>query len=62
MHLKDYIEFFEKMVWLVGFGVTACETLRVEISEKLLCKQKMPKSCIFKDWHLANCSSEINNP
>ena len=28
---EDIIEYFLKMVWLIGFGVTFCEILRVEI-------------------------------
>ena len=29
--LKDLIELFHKMVWLIGFGVTVCEIFRVKI-------------------------------
>ena len=29
---------------------------------KLLSEQKIPKPFIFKGWHLANGSSESNNP
>ena len=39
MQLKD-LEFFQKMVWLIGFGVTVREVSRVEISKKLLSQQK----------------------
>ena len=59
---KGLIEFFHKIVWLIGFGVTVRKILRIEISKKLLRHQKSPKSCIFKGWHLANGSSEPNNP
>ena len=34
----------------------------VEISEKLLSQQKTLKSFLFIGWHLANYSSEWNNP
>ena len=30
MRLKDLIEFFQKIVWLIGFGVTVREILRAE--------------------------------
>ena len=30
MHLKELIEFFQKIVWLIGFGVTVREILRIE--------------------------------
>ena len=32
-HLKDLIEVFQKLVWLIDFGVTVSEILRIEISE-----------------------------
>ena len=35
------------MLWLIGFGVSVREMMRVEIS-KLLSQQKIPKFCIFK--------------
>ena len=31
------------MVWLIGFGVTVPEILRVEISQKMLSQQKITK-------------------
>ena len=31
MHLKGLFEFFQKMVWFIGFGVTVCEISKVEI-------------------------------
>ena len=31
VHLKDLLEFFQKMAWLIGLGVTVCEISRVEI-------------------------------
>ena len=39
---------FQKMLWLIGFGVTADEILRVDLSEKLMSVQKIPKSFYFK--------------
>ena len=36
--------------------------MRVEILEKLLSQQKIPKFCIFKGLHLANNGWEPNNP
>ena len=45
-------QIFHKMVWSMGFGVTICEILRVEISEKLLSQQKIPNSCISNGWWL----------
>ena len=64
VHLKNITVSF--MECIIGFGVTVREILRVETSEKLLSlqkkKKKKPKSCIFKGWHLANGSSEPNNP
>ena len=41
IRLKDLLECFQKMVWLIGSGVTVCEILRAEISEKLLIQQKI---------------------
>ena len=35
MYLKDLLEFFQKMVRLVGFRVTVCEISRVEIQKPL---------------------------
>ena len=62
MHLKDPLESFQKRGRLVGFSVTVCEIMRVEILEKLLSQQKIPKFCIFKGLHLANNGWEPNNP
>ena len=52
------------MVWLIGFGATLRDILRVKISKKLLGQQKKKKtkSCIFKGSHCVNGSSEPNNP
>ena len=36
------------MLWLIGFGVTADEILRVDLSEILMSVQKIPKSFYFK--------------
>ena len=30
---KDLFEFFQKIVWFIGFGVTVCEIPTVEISK-----------------------------
>ena len=38
MQLVDRTESFQKMVCLIGSGVTVCEILRVEIPE-LLCQE-----------------------
>ena len=40
VRLKDLIDFFPKMVCLIGFGVTIREIFRVEISKKLLSQKK----------------------
>ena len=53
VHLKDLIEFFQKMIGFIGLRVIVREILRVKISEKLFSQQKIPKSCIFKGCHLA---------
>ena len=50
------------MVWLLGFGLTVWEILRVEISKIMLSQQRNKKSCIFKCWHLGNCSLKLHNP
>ena len=34
MQPKDLIEFFQKMLWLIGFNVTVCRILRLKISKK----------------------------
>ena len=39
VHLKDLIEFFQKMALLIG-SVTVRSILRVEISKKLLSQQR----------------------
>ena len=44
----------------VALELTVCEILRTE-SNSRVCK-KILKLCIFKGWHLANGSSESNNP
>ena len=63
VRLKDLIEFFPKMVWLIGFGVTVREIFRVEISKKLLSQKKeIQKPFLFKSWHLANGSRKSSNP
>ena len=31
---EKFIEFFQKMVWLINFGFTVHEVLRLEISKK----------------------------
>ena len=61
MNLNNLFEFFQKMVWLISFGVTIYEVLRVEISKKP-CWISKKITCIFKGWHLANRSSKSNNP
>ena len=43
MHLKDLIDFFHNMVWVIGFRVSIHEILRVETSEKLMSQQKVLK-------------------
>ena len=40
-HQKDLFAFFQKIVWLIGFGVTVCELSRVQNTEKLLSQQKI---------------------
>ena len=40
VYLKDLIDFIQKLVWLISFGVTIREISRVEIYKKLLCQQK----------------------
>ena len=54
VNLKDLFYFFQKMLWLMSFGITVHEILRVEIKKKI--------TCILKGWYLANGSSESNNP
>ena len=44
MYLKDLLEFFQKMVRLVGFRVTVCEISRVEIQKTA----KSAKPCIVE--------------
>ena len=45
------------MLWFIGLQVTIRELWRIEIYMKeTQVKNKLPKSCIFKDWHLANGS------
>ena len=36
------------MVWLIGFGVSVCKILSVEILEKLLGQQKYPNTVFSK--------------
>ena len=42
MQLKDLIESFQEVVWLISFGVTLRQILRVEILQKLLSHQNNP--------------------
>ena len=45
------------MLWFIGLQVTIRELWRIEIYMKeTQVKNKLPKSCIFKDWHLADGS------
>ena len=48
MQLKDLIEFFQKMVWLINFGVIVREIMRIKISEKLLSQQQNSKTLYFQ--------------
>ena len=42
-----------------GYRVTVLETLRVEISKKLLVQQKLLKSCFFEGSDLANAAQNL---
>ena len=42
--MEDLIEFFLKMIWLMGFGVTVREIMREEIKKELPSQQILPKS------------------
>ena len=44
MYLKDLLEFFQKMLRLVGFRVTVCEISRVEIQKTA----KSTKPCVVE--------------
>ena len=41
---QDLIEFFQKIIWLIGFEVTVHEILRVNYPKNYLVNQNMPKS------------------
>ena len=41
MHLKDLREFIQKIVWLIGFGVTVCD-IEDKKMKKLLSQRKIP--------------------
>ena len=41
-------DFFQKMVWLIGFGVTVSEISRVQISKKLQGHQKYTETLYSK--------------
>ena len=62
VHLKDLFEFFQKMVWYIGFGIIICKKSRVEISKNCWVSKKIMKLCIFKGWRLVNGSWGSNNP
>ena len=49
MHLKDLLEFFQKIVWLIGFGVTVREISRMEVKKTVEFAKKKKKHTIFKD-------------
>ena len=52
----------EKVIYINRLeSVTICFILKVKISKTLLSQQNIPKSCIFKGWHLAIYSLD-NNP
>ena len=62
MHVKDLTEFFQKMIWLICFGVSIREILREKYIKKALSPEK--KYCnpvFFNCLHLANDSSKPNN-
>ena len=44
VHLKDLLELFQKIVWLLGFVVTVREKSRVKISKKVPSQQEHPRS------------------
>ena len=54
------------MVWLIGFGVTVREILRMKLKKKQKktaeSTKNIPKFCIFKGWYLSSGSSEPNDP
>ena len=52
MNLKDITEFFQKLVLLIGVGVTTRELLNVEISKRLLSQQKIQELCSFKRYDI----------
>ena len=51
--MKDTIDYFQKTVWLIGFGVTVRKISRV----KIYIYKKIQKC---KGWHLANGSWKPN--
>ena len=51
--LKDCIDFFQKMVLLIGFRVTVHEILMVETWKKTLCQQKIIEILYFQE--LTSC-------
>ena len=48
LRTPDLTVFFQKMVWLINFGVTVGKILMVEISEELLSQEKATKYFLFK--------------
>ena len=56
---EGFYEFLQKMPWLIGFGVTINQTLKVEISKKLLSQQKILKILCFQG--LACCLWQLNS-
>ena len=48
MHVKDLTDFFQKMIWLICFGVSIREILREKIyKENTESRKKILQSCIF---------------
>ena len=47
MRLKDLLEFFQKIVWLIGFGVTVREISRMEVKKTVEFAKKTKKNTVF---------------
>ena len=62
VHMEDLIEFLQKMIWLIGYGLNCLWDIVDKYQKNCWVNKKIAKSCIFKCWYFATGSSELHNP
>ena len=59
--MEDLIEFLQKMISLIGFGLNCSWDIVDKYKKNYWVNKEISKSCIFKCWNFANGSSELHN-